>query len=263
MKDICHEELSRLVGTSGSAPLKPEVLEIIIKASLEPDQIYRKKILNDLMANLEVPLEWLINHTIRAKSIAIQCIQEACTAKIEGSREWRQYLGWAFHFIADWGTPHHSPVSKSNPVPLWTSIGAIIGGILGSFGESENLGQTLASVAKGALIGAGITGSAGALKLAIDHSIFEEECGRLCITYRDSIEGRFNELKEKIDPEQHFGTLLRKLEVKLDDLRRFANILEPDWMETCSELEFSRYIVKIAKVMDFACQLVMMGCSHE
>ena len=43
MKEICHKELARLVGTHGSSPVEPEALEIMVNATVEPDQIDRKK----------------------------------------------------------------------------------------------------------------------------------------------------------------------------------------------------------------------------
>ncbi len=151
MKNICHKGLAELVGKYSSIPMEDWALEELIKASIEPDEINKQKIAEDIINSLIIPIEWLVNHTIKAKSIAIRCIMEAYHAKSRNDASWLRYLGWATHYIADWGTPPHSPTSRSNLVPALAGAGAIIGGIIGGIEKSgSDLGEVLIGIAQGA-----------------------------------------------------------------------------------------------------------------
>jgi hypothetical protein len=258
MKEISHQELVKLVLKNQLPEFNPDNLTIVLKSTIEPDLINKEKILTNLLENIDVPFKWLVNHTIQAKSIALQCVQKAYDARKAGSETWLRHLGWAFHFIVDWGTPYHSPNSKSNPIPLWTGIGAIIGGLLGGLADSErDSNNNSKGMAKGALIGGGITGLASGINLAVKHDHFEQECDNLWKIHGKLIESHYRVPKGDDNISEDFYQALEKLEAKLDILRKHANDLPPNWIDSCTGVEFSNYMIKIAKIMNFAYQIIV------
>jgi len=260
LKDITHKQLTRLVGEYGTIPVGSEYVEDLMAFSIEPDHINKQKIAENLFESLSVPLKWLIDHTVKAKKMAIQSIQIAQKEKKEGSKAWVRHLGWAFHYITDWATPHHSPKSKSNPLPVMAGLGALFGGILGGLSEASKKDKKkfLNGIAKGSLIGAGMMGAAGAIDLAINHSKFEKECDRRWNNLTvDSIFIKFEskrislaEISIKEDQMDYFKELM-------NSMRTYAEDIPSDWIFTCSDDEFIEYMIKIGVVMDFAAQLVL------
>jgi len=255
MKEICHKGLAELVGKYGSIPMEAWALEVLIKASIEPDEINKQKIAEDIINSLIIPIEWLVNHTIKAKSIAIRCIREAYHARCKNDTSWLRYLGWATHFIADWGTPPHSPTSRSNPVPALAGAGAIIGGIIGGIVKSESdLGEVLIGIAKGALIGAGISGVAGLIGLVIEHSDFEIKCDKRWESATQLIKDNFKRKKGRKSPHEQLEQALEKFELMMDNLRQKCDNLPPEFKDNT---KFAEYMTDIAIVMDFAFQIIV------
>ena len=255
MKEICHKGLAELVGKYGTLPMENWALEEVIKASIEPDEINKQKIAEDIINSLIIPIEWLVNHTIKAKSIAIRCIREAYYAKSKNDTSWLRYLGWTTHFIADWGTPPHSPTSKSNLVPALAGVGAIIGGIIGGIDKSESdLGEVLIGIAKGALIGAGISGVVGLISLAIEHSDFEIKCDRHWESATQLIEDNFKRKKGLTNPHEQLEQALEKFELMMDNLRQKSDNLPSEFKDN---IELAEYMADIAVVMDFAFQIIV------
>ncbi len=263
MKEICHKKLSRLVGIKGTIPISSDHLEELVNASIEPDNLNKKKIAENLFENLSVPFEWLIDHTIRAKTMALQSIRNSHKAKKDGKEEWVRYLGWGFHFITDWATPYHSPTSKSNPVPALTGLGALFGGVLGGLSEVSKKGKTdkkdiLKGVAKGSLLGAGRMGAAGAVKLSIEHTEFESECeNRWKSMDLDDFHSPFEKETITLSPSQSWDNKAEIFKNLMKKVRNRANNLPSDWVFKCSDKEFVEYMVAIAKVMDLAVQMVI------
>lgn len=254
MKKICHKGLAELVGKYGSIPMEVWALEVLIKASIEPDEINKQKIAEDIINSLIIPIEWLVNHTIKAKSIAIRCIWEAYNAKSRNDTSWLRYLGWATHFIADWGTPPHSPTSRSNPVPALVGAGAIIGGVIGGIEKSgSDLGEILIGIAKGALIGAGISGVAGLIGLAIEHSDFEIKCDKHWESIAHLIKDNFIRKKGRKYPPEQLEQALEKFELMMDNLRQKSDNLPSEFKDN---IELAEYMADIAVVMDFAFQII-------
>jgi hypothetical protein len=260
MKEFCHKQLSRLVGKNGSIPIGSKYLHELIEFSIEPDQINKQEIAEHLLESLSVPFEWLIEHTIRAKKMAIQSIKRANKGKKEGKEGWLQHLGWAFHYIADWATPHHSPSSKSNQILPMAGLGALFGGILGGLSEASKMDKEkfFKGITKGSLFGAGVMGAAGAVDLVINHNRFESKCDKRWKTLDfNKISSQFKSVRIPVKSSQTWETQLEKFKVLMDDLRKSAERLPSDWINTCSDDEFIQYMLQIAKVMDFAAQMVI------
>jgi hypothetical protein len=258
MKEKVHTALAKLVGKYGSISMDPRNLEILINSALEPDQINKRLIAENILNTLTVPVEWLINHTIRAKELAIRCLYEAFENRYKGDDSHLKYLGWAFHFIADWGTPPHSPTAKSNPVPALIGIGALIGGILGGISASQNdLGEVLKGIAIGAVAGAGISAIPGLIGLAIIHNDFEILCERRWERLESNIINCFKKRKNDQFPFEKFENAIDRFEEMMDKLRQKANNLSANWIATCKESEFVDYIIQIAIIMDFTCQMIL------
>lgn len=260
MKDICHKKLSRLVSKEGTIPIRDESFHDIIEYSIEPDQINKQQIAENLFKNLSVPFKWLIEHTVRAKKMAVQCVQNAHQERNEGSKAWIRQLGWAFHYITDWGTPHHSPKSKSNPVPELTGLGALFGGILGGLSKvsKKDKEEFFKGISRGSLIGAGVMGTAGAIGLVITHSKFEKECDQRWNDLDfDTISVQFKEARVKLNPSQSWDEQMKTFKDLLNRLRNLTEDLPSDWIQNCDESEFIEYMIEIARVMDFGAQMVM------
>ena len=214
--------------------------------------------MENIIDALTIPVEWLVNHTVRAKELSIRCIWSAYESRRQNNPAWIKYLGWAFHYIADWGTPQHSPISKSNPVPAMTGLGAIIGGVIGGFSKAgEDLGEVLKGVAKGALIGAGISGVAGIVGLIIEHNEFEIQCDERWDSNSNQITKKFRRNRNQYIPSKEIGLAFETLERLLDDLRFKCNNLQSDWIINSLDSDYTNYMVNIANIMSFACQIAM------
>jgi hypothetical protein len=260
MKDICHKKLSKLVGEEGTVLINAEYLHDLIEYSIEPDQINKQQIAENLFKSLSVPFKWLIEHTVRAKEMAVRCVHNARQEKDAGKKTWIRQLGWAFHYIADWATPHHSPKSKSNPVPELAGLGALFGGILGGLSKAskKDKGEFFKGISRGSLIGAGVMGTAGAVGLAINHSKFEKECDQRWRALNfDTVSTQFKKVRIKLNSSKPWDEQVNKFKELLNSLRNRCEDLPSDWINICDEGEFIEYMIEIARVMDFASQMVM------
>lgn len=258
MKDFCHIELARLVGTYGAISMEQWALEMLVNSAVEPDQINKRKIMENITNVLTVPIEWLFDHTIRAKDLAVQCLLKALKAHHEGNYYWPICLGWAFHFIADWGTPHHSPTSKSNPV-LRLVINAIIESIVSGISKSgKQSWDILKEMLKEALIRVGVSGLTGLITLAINHYVFEIYCDKRWKSQALLIRNRFKTINWSQNPPKQIKTAFKTFEEMMDNLRYDANNLRSNWILDSKDSEFIDYMVQIAIVMDFAYQIIMI-----
>ena len=256
MKDICHKGFARLVGTYGALPMEPEALEIIINASVEPDQI-DKEIFSK---NVFYGAKWLYNHTMGAKELAVKYLRNAYDANVSNEISWLRELGFAFHFIADWATPQHSINSNSNPLIGLTRTGAQLGGVIGGISDPD---KNSSKELKGSLIGGGILGLIGLIVLPISHSRFESRCDKrwekniqlVTEFFRAKVEN--NQLPEQLD------LALGLFEEKMNNLRQICDKLSIFWIDTCDNVEYANYMVEIALVMNFACQIIMINNRGE
>ena len=98
MKEITHKGLARLVGVYGSYPTDYNNLQILESSSVEPDSLNREELGKGLIKAIPTSIKWLVDHTIRAKELAIQYINEATKAYNSGDYSWSRWLGWCcFH----------------------------------------------------------------------------------------------------------------------------------------------------------------------
>ncbi len=257
MKEISHKTLAYIVGTSGTQPLRNKSLEILIESSVEPDTINLELIANDILNSLIVPIEWLINHGIRAKELAARSIMESSNAYQIRDNAWIKYLGWVFHYIADWGTPHHAPFSRSNPIPALMGAGLLIGGLFGGLSKAgQGLKEVLKAIAKGVAIGGGISGTVALIDLAIEHNEFEKHCDRRIKENLDLVVNTFKKNRKSLKFENIFNAL-QFFEIKMDELRQDCNNLPKNWVYNSDNKGFASYLAKIAVIMDIASQIVM------
>ena len=259
MKEICHKGFARLVGTYGAMPMEPEALEIIINASVEPDQI-DKEIFSK---NVFYGAKWLYNHTIGAKELAVNYLRNAYDAHASDESSWIRELGFAFHFITDWATPHHSLKSNSNPLIGLTKTGAQLGGAIGGISEPD---KDSSKELKGSLIGGGILGLIGLIALPISHSRFESRCDKRWEKNTQLVTEFFRVKAEKAEnnqlPEQ-LDLALDLFDKKMNNLRQLCEKLPFFWIDRCDNVEFANYMVEIALVLNFACQIIRMNNGGE
>jgi hypothetical protein len=257
--EICHKGLARLVSNYGIVPLGAKDLEILVNSSIEPDEMNKKLIAENLTNVLTVPIEWLIDHTIRAKELSINSMKKAIKTRRKKKSSWLKLTGWTFHYITDWGTPHHSFTSKSNPVLTSAGVGAIIGGIIGGITKSGSDSEEMVNgIMKGALAGAGVGGGIGSINLAIKHGQFEKLCDERWESHAHLIKDRYKVIKEREIIPKDLDQALELFERKMDNLRQECNNLPADWIKTSDESEFADYMINIARVMDCAYKIILM-----
>ena len=259
MDEICHKELTRLVLTNSTTLLDRENLETLVSSAVEPDQINKKLIAENIINVLTVPIEWLVDHSIRAKDLAKECMKKAIQARREGDPSWLRLTGWVFHYIADWGTPHHSPISKSNPVIASVGVGAVIGGIIGGILTSgKDKEEIKKGLVTGALAGAGVGGGIGSINLAIKHNYFEKRCDQRWLNNTALIKDQFITIKEIKPIRKQLDQALIFFNESMDYLRQECDNLPSDWIKKSDESEFAKYMVKIARVMKLAYQIILL-----
>lgn len=255
MKEICHKGLARLVGKYGFSLIEPNALELVVNASVEPDIIDRER----FSENFFYGIRWVFNHTIGAKKLAVKFIRKARDAYTMNSISWLKNLGIAFHFIIDWGTPYHSPTSKSNPFLDIAQAGAEFGGKIGIMSKSSNSWRDeLREFVKGALIGGGIFGAFGLILLYFSHNNFETRCDE---RWKENVPLIREHFRAKVGypklPEK-LNLTLDLFEEKMNNLYQQSENLPAIWIDNCSDVEYADYMSDIAVVMDLACQIVMI-----
>jgi len=256
LKEISHKGLAELVGTFGSLQMKPIIINILISASVEPDQIDRKR----FSENFSYGIIWLINHTIKAKDLAIKYLRKAHNAFMMNNESWIRYLGIAFHFIADWGTPHHSPTSVSNPVLKITKAGVKLGGIIGyRSGSSKKLFDKIKRILKGIIIVGGIAGGIGIIILYLSHKYFEIRCDERWEENLRLIKEYFIAKREEMQLPTQLELAFDHFEEKMNILHKNSEILPVNWIDSCNNREYAEYMSNIAIIMELACQIVTMN----
>ena len=236
MKEITHKGLARLVGVYGSYPIDSNNLETLESSSVEPDRLNREEIGKGSFKAITTSIEWLVDHTVKAKELAIQYINEATSAYNSGDHSWSRWLGWCFHFITDWATPYHSLTSKSNSILNSTSD---------TFKKaSENDDGLLLTILKGV---------SNLIKFKVDHDNFEDICEERWQQNETIVKNNFIKFKNNrlsfVD--------LNIFNEMMDDLRFKYENLSADWSINSTNQEFARYMAEIAIVMDVACCIVL------
>lgn len=260
MREVCHKGLAKLVGAYGSVSVKNEDLPELIKASIEPDLENRKNIeenLQNVPKVLPILFEWLVEHTIGAKEKAIINLRKSKNTHHKEDSSWISFLGYSFHFITDWGTLYHSPLSVANPVIPNTIVGTLTMVLLGVFANRKRGSKKmLESAIKWGLVGAGTSGGSNLIKLYLDHKIFEEQCDEYWIKYKSLIRRKFTSQQKIIHLPKDFEKVIILFDEKMNDLRIRCNMTSPDFILSNDGENFADYMAQIAVVMDFAIQII-------
>ena len=257
MKEISHKTLAFIVGTSGTQPLCNKSLEILIESSVEPDRINLELIANDILNSLVVPIEWLINHGIRAKELAVRSIMESSNAYQIGDNAWIKYLGWVFHYIADWGHTLSCTFLEVKSNSCNNGNGTINWRLAWwTFQGRARFKRNIKTNAKGVAVGGGISGTVALIDLAIEHNEFEKHCNRRIKENLDLIVKTFKKKRKSLKFE-NMSNALQFFEIKMDELRQDCNNLPQDWVYSSNNKYFASYLAKIANIMDIASQIVM------
>lgn len=237
MREITHKGLARLVGLYGSCTIDSDNLQILVSKSVEPDEIKREGLRKGMLEAIKTSIGWLTGHTDKAKELSIQNINKTYKAYNSGDQSWSRWLGWVFHFIADWATPYHSLKTMSKLI-LDSKNDT-------SNNESENDGVSPWII----LFEKGLN----AAKFKVDHDKFEVICEERWQQDEPIIKDNFIQFKHKrmsfVDLEI-FNEMMDELQVKCENLLL-------DWIINCTDQEFAQYMTDIAILMDAACCIVL------
>ena len=224
------------MGLYGSYPIDSNSLQLLEFSSIEPDRLNREEIAKGPLKAIKTSIEWLVKHTLKAKELSIQYLNEANKAYKIGDPSWIRWLGWCFHFITDWATPYHSPDSKSNPIIKSTS---------GIFKEAyENKEGLFVPI---------LNTVSTLIKSKVDHDNFEDICEKRWQQNETLVKNNFIKLKKS----RKSNLDLKVFNTMMDILRFNCENLSADWIIISTNQEFASYMTEIAKVMDVACCIIM------
>ena len=246
MRETCHKELACLVGRFAASPLNPDNLAILISSSVEPDQV-------------KISFKKLCGHTINARRLTVRNLKIAIRNRHESNPSWIKYLGWAFHFITDWGTPYHSPISKSNPV-IGKTLAKTAFSIISEYFNTnrKNRKKRAQGIVKRALETSLHTLGTELIDLIINHGEFESLCENQWIEYKSLIRNKFMRRKNRYRPYMQLDQALEQLNLLMYNLRQYCNNMSRDWIKNSDGSVFADYMIKIANVLDFAYQIIIM-----
>lgn len=248
LKEKCHEGLARLVAQqTGESKAN---IETLARAAIEPDVANKDTMRQDFLKVLPVSIKWLIDHTVRAKDLATQCLSIARQKIQAGDSSGYRILGWSWHYITDWATPYHSPTARVNPIPEFGLIGALAGAILGGVSRSKDGRRgNIKGALKGAVIGGGISAGVGAIDLAVNHSQFEQKIDAYWESnqqeIREMFEASTNNIKSRLDSMSP-NAISKMLGDFLDELRNMANNYPK---ENTDKVDLTDYLARIAVVL--------------
>lgn len=249
-----------MVGAYGSVHIHKNFLPELLIASVEPDLENTQNIknnLDDLPKIIMILSKWSIEHTIGAKELAILNLRNSYEARLKDDPSWISFLGLVFHYITDWGTPYHSPVSMANPVIPAIVIGGISTGFLRLIinwisGSSEILN----GVTKWGFSGAAASGGISLISLYLEHKKFEEQCDEYWDNNKNLITKLFLAQKKDFHLPRNFEEAIEIFEKKMKDLRTLCNNTSPNWILSNVGENYANYMVQIAVVMDLAIQII-------
>ena len=237
MREITHKGLARIVGLYGSRAIDSDNLQILESSSVEPDEINRERLREGMIEAIMTSIVWFADHTDKAKELSIQNINKAYEAYNSGDPSWSRWLGWVFHFIADWATSYHSSSIMSKYI--LDSKRDI------NDKESENGVESIWIILLEKVL--------KLAKFKADHDKFENICEERWQQNNTIIKDNFIKFKEN-------SISFVDLEIfseKMDKLRAKSENKLLEWITDCSDQEFSLYMMDIAKVMDVACRIVL------
>ncbi len=237
MREITHKGLARLVGLFGTHTMNSSNLEILVSSSVEPDEINREEVSKSMLEAISTSIVWMVDHTDRAKELAIQNIIKASKAYNSGDPLWSRWLGWAFHFITDWATPYHSSNARTKYIVDSKKDILDI--------KSKNGGISIGKIIANKIL--------NAMMFKTDHDKFEEICEERWQQNIFIIKDNFIKSKENF-----LGFVnLEIFSLKMDELQATSEKRNLEWIQNCSDQEFSQYMVDIAAIMDIAYRSVL------
>lgn len=95
------------------------------------------------------------------------------------------------------------------------------------------------------------------IDLIINHGEFEDFCENQWIEYKPLIHNKFMHRKIRYRPSMQLNQALEELNLLMYNLRLYCNSMPNDWIKNSDGSKFADYMIKIANVFDFACQIVM------
>jgi len=260
LRERCHKGLAELVGAYGSVHILKNFLPKLLIASIKPDLENRQSIednLDDLSKIIPILSTWFIEHTIIAKELAILNLRKGREARLKNNPTWINFLGVAFHYITDWGTPYHSPVFLANSVIPITVVGGISMGLLRFIINCINgSSKILNNVIKWGRFGAAASCGISLIFLYLEHKIFEDQCEDYWYSNKNLIIKQFLAQKKDFYLPRNFEVAIEIFEEKMKDLRFLCNNTSPDWILSNNGDNFADYMVQIALVMEFAIQII-------
>ena len=262
MRENCHKGLSEMVFENDFGYKTKGLLTKILDASIEPDLENRLLI----EQNLDYPLKilpilskWLSEHTSGARKLALEKLEKAYLARLRNDPLWSHYLGLCFHYITDWGTPYHSPVSIAKKVVPYSILGGIgIGLFKTLINWINNNGKIQEGVLDWSLLGAGATGATSLVLQYIKHNDFEKQCDVYWNKYKYMIKKYFNSSKIKYQIPSSYEGAFEKFNQLMYKLRNTCESTSPDWILADGN-NFVDYMIKIAIVMDYAYKIVVFS----
>ena len=71
MKQSTHVQITKMVADVSLKKLDSNKISMLLEATIEPDKVNEELMMKDLAHLLTVPFKWLVNHTLRSKSLAL------------------------------------------------------------------------------------------------------------------------------------------------------------------------------------------------
>lgn len=260
MREKCHKGLTELVFEVGLGYNSKRDLMKLLNASIEPDLENRRQIEENLDSPLKIlPIlsNWLTEHTSGARKLALENLEKAYYARLRNEPHWTYFLGLTFHYITDWATPYHSPISlakKVIPYSILGGIGAIlIKSVVNLINETN---ESQEGIAQWGLLGAGTASGISLITQYIKHNEFEKQCDDLWTKYEPLIRKKFNSLNISNQLPSSFEEAMKNFNQLMSKLRYTCENTSPDLILADGN-NFVDYLIKIAIVMQYACKIIV------
>jgi len=258
MRENCHKGLAEMVFNNDLGYNTKDLIKLI-NASIEPDlenRLFIEQNLDYPSKVLPILSKWLSEHTTGARKLALENLEKAYYGRLRNDPSWSYFLGICFHYITDWGTPYHSPVSIAKKVIPYSILGGIGMGLLKTFVNwVSNNGEVQRGVLEWGLLGVGATCAATSIFQYIKHNNFEKRCDILWTKYEFLIKKNFNSSKSRYQISSSFEEALEKFNQIMYKLRNTCENTSPDWILADGN-NFVEYMVNIAVVMEYAYKIV-------
>ncbi|MHA1196181.1 MAG: hypothetical protein ACTSVV_14760 [Promethearchaeota archaeon] len=262
MKELSHMSLTRLIIECGSIPFNKKESRELLYYSIEPDVKYKKKIKNNkIISKFFFCFIWLIMHTLLAKYLAIRYLKKSYELKMRGDPFWVHYLGNCFHYIGDLATPHHSFLSKVNPIIIFSLFGSFCGEYLNYIlNLLINNIYNYPRMLLWAFVGGIITLIIISIYVKTKHDEFENSYDENWKKYGNLIKKKFVLQNNEMILTQSFDDILKFFKKQIHTLQDYCNSYFSNWFLESNGNNFINYMVEIALIMDLSSQIVV--CSN-